>query len=177
MSRIPQHATSTDPNVLAALEVRALLEAEFRIRALDFAHEHGGPDASAKLWRAPDRHGDGTIIVLTGIGAARKPATGSWTRHRDGWRPYKSDPLHQAMSTIRATLPGAPGLPNIIDGGRDDRGRHWTLYPDPILVGDAAWFGLSMPPAAEQPDGVELGPQWVEATGSAYAAAADAVRS
>ncbi len=177
MNRTPQFSKSADPAVIAAIEANDAAEQAFRQRALDFAHTHGGENAFAQIWAGPKLNGPGSFITMEGVGGRKKPTTGSWTRYRDGWRPFKSDPLYSAMREISVELPDVPGVPNQIDGPTDTDGTFWTLYPRPFVHDGAAWLGFSKTPAAEQGrHGGTLGEQWVEVLASEFADAKDAAR-
>lgn len=168
-----QYVSSTDPEVLAAVEHNRTARAAAFERACEFAKRHGSK-TGAHAGR------DGRIFgVVTDDG--EPPTTGGrWKRIRvrgssHAWAPYKNNPLHAEMAAIRPELIGVPGVPDELEGpANPDSGQFYIAWPKPFAVSNVAYCGVNFTPRRTTRRSQSWGPQWTEITGGDYHSAIDA---
>jgi hypothetical protein len=168
---VPQYTSTTDPEVIAAIERNRQIGLAFHKSALAFAAKYGNPDHPAYYG---GREAESWYSVSS-IKCPNKPTTGRWTRgwRGQGWRPFKNTVEDHQMADIARQTESIPGVPERIDGPHEEDGRHWHLYPRPFVHDGVAWLGFSMCPNLASDE--TLGEQWSECLGSQLHAAHEAV--
>lgn len=159
----PQYAKTTNPDVLATIRANLDGVADFHKRACAFA-EAQGVELGAYF---PSRFGGGHGIRA--IGGDTRPTTGQWKPGHGGygWLPYKSNPLHSELVSIRFYERRVPGLPSTVTGPAN---RDWSrpmASSKPFIVDEVEYVGFAFQPVddgAKEPDPADGGWEEIKAS-------------
>lgn len=167
---IPQYAKSTHTDVIAAVRRNVEGRAEFHRHAVEFAQAQGDEEGSYYPGGFAGGHS------IRAIGGDSKPTTGRWTAGYGGygWRPFKNNPLSDAMEAITYEDERVPGLPRLVHGPYLPNGSHTIATPQPFEIDGTVYVGFSFQPVdngRRMPDPAEGG--WEEIKASEYHLAAE----
>lgn len=142
----PQYSKTNDPEVLEALERNRIGRKEVLQRACEFSKLHGDtPEGSVFT-------SDWAGFAVTGIVSSEKPTSGRWKellRSRNGWTPYKNNPLNEEMNSFQFREEKIPGIPGWIESASRSDGSNYVGNPKPFVLGETAYVGLSFMPITE----------------------------
>lgn len=169
MTAFPQYASTTDPEVLAAVQRNKEGFQAFRERAFAFASAQGAPDGA---YYGSSFAGGHSIYA---IGGSEKPTTGRWKEgYRRGWLPFTNNPLAKELEAIRFDEEKLPGLPRLLKSASRDGSRR-VGSPLVFILEGVAYSGTSFIPEDGGPhssDPADGG--WEEIKASEFHAALEA---
>ncbi len=149
MTAFPQYASTTHPEVLAAIQRNKDGFQAFRERAFEFASAQGAPDGAYYGSSFAGAH------AISAIGGDTKPTTGQWKEgHRRGWLPFKNNPLAKDLEAIRFDEEPVLGLPQLLESPSRDGSRRVGSALLFILDG-VAFAGVSFVPEDPGPHGTD----------------------
>jgi hypothetical protein len=161
MTRFPQYAKSTDPEVLGAIRRNKVGEEEHHQKCLAFALANG-------VEKGEYYKNDWGSRSLRAVGGDTKPTTGRWKKGPGGygWVPYKNNPLHEEFEDLFFRRERIPGHVDSYMSG--------SYYVTPIVFefDGAVWSGATRAPdddRGNKPLSEEGG--WVEVKASEFHAA------
>lgn len=151
MTRIPQYASSTDPNVIAVVERNRAARREVLHEADAFARKYA-PDGDGGFFISDNW---GTGWSLSAIASPTKPTAGQWKQvpRRNAWLPYKNNPIHDEMTAIRRTREAIPGLAQSYAGDYNRDGSQAVYFPSVFVHDGVAYMSMPGVPIADQKDG------------------------
>lgn len=165
---LPQYLSTTDPDVIAAIERNEAAHADFIERALAWAEERGFE--IARTFRYNGLSARPRTEEITGLpGKPDESTFGEWTQVRNRTSsPKKANKAEtEAMRAIRYVPELIPGLPASAQHGG-------FSYSSPVtfVVDGVAYAAYADTPSVWHQG--ELGDQWSEILGSTWAEARDA---
>ena len=160
------YLTSTDPDVIAAVERNTAGRRDLHARGHAWGKERGSD-----------------IIMMSGFGAGlwvsglpKQPeGFGQWTKPKSGTsKPFATNKDEiNALKALAFQNEPVPGLPELLYSASDFDGRRYVMYPTPFVAQGAAWVAYSYRPADDS-DAEKIGDQWTECLASQYYAAEEA---